>query len=454
MRRLAPSLNTNGCVSLVTAESWVNSCISIASSVEQNLSSASGLWLETVDDLVRDPKPGGTAWECHGTTHGPSPSVAAASSSDGCSHVHAPAEWSVAAWLSWYVCLGKTRGGAESFVLCGRVHDSQLLNLALKHDMTPKSYRRYCSCKKRYEPHWAQLVQLKMINASRGLQEDLFMRVAWPDWAEQERGAVNPLTDVYHNVQQVVPPTCSLLIEDPTWPGQLMLRSQEEFEALPLFSWWEVMDIIRRAAHRTAPLAVNPGTFSACQGEAARGSAAGIIQASLISCNKVSDMVLSGPCWHCKVQWMPAGWHCYSCANTNRAKCFFITEEENDFRIMTSCREDYVSFKDDGNGAIWIKYIFVREEQRRQGLARWLLQRVQCLFPDRPLTGMIKEPASLDENSKLFTLPTRFDEVSAFWRKLRFEIGTRIQEMDQFHDGTPLTRYKASVHLPAGTQMA
>ena len=315
-------LNRNGCRSLATAESWVNSCMSIASSVEQNLSSASGLWLETVDDLVRDPKPGGTAWECHGTTHGPSPSVAAASSSDGCSNVHASAEWSVAAWLSWYVCLGKTRGGAESFVLCGRVHDSQLLNLALKHDMTPKSYRRYCSCKKRHEPHWAQLVQLKMINASRGLQEDLFMRVAWPDWAEQERGAVNPLTDVYHNVQQVVHPTCSLLIEDPTWPGQLMLRSKEEFEALPLFSWWEVMGTIRRAAHRTAPLAVNPGTFSVCHGEAARGSAPGIIQASLISCNKVSDMVLSGPCWHCKVQWMPAGWHCYSCANTNRAKCF------------------------------------------------------------------------------------------------------------------------------------
>ena len=66
---------------------------------------------------------------------------------------------------------------------------------------------------------------------------------------------------------------------------------------------------------------------------------------------------------------------------------------------------------------------------------------------------MIKEPASLDENSKLFTLPTRFDEVSAFWRKLRFEIGTRIQEMDQFHDGAPLTRYKAYVHLPAGTQL-
>ena len=237
LRRLAKSLKTNGCLSRATAERWVNRWSFIATLLEQNHAGASGLLLETVDDLVRDLTPGGTAWGCHGTAHGPSLSVAAASPSDARSQVYHPAEWSVGACLSWYVYLGKTRGGTEGFVPCCRVHDSQPLNLALKHDMTPKSYRRYCSCKKRYEPHWAQLVQLKMINASRGLQEDLFMRVAWPDWAEQERGAVNPLTDVYHNVQQVVHPTCSLLIEDPTWPGQLMLRSKEEFEALPLFSW-------------------------------------------------------------------------------------------------------------------------------------------------------------------------------------------------------------------------
>ena len=271
LRRLAESLKTNGCLSRATADRWVNRWSFIATLLEQNHAGASGLLLETVDDLVRDLTPGGAAWGCHGTAHGPSPSVAAASSSDAWSQVYDPAEWSVGGCLSWYVCLGKSRGGSEAFVPCCRVHDSQPLNLALKHDIRTTNYRVYCSCKKRYEPHWGQLVQLKMINASSGLQEDLFMRLDWPDWAEQEHGAVNPPTDLYHKVQHVVPATSSLLIEDPTLPGQLMIKSKAEFEALPLFSWWELMGTMGGRAHRTPPLAVNPGTLSACHGEAAGG---------------------------------------------------------------------------------------------------------------------------------------------------------------------------------------
>ena len=133
LRSLAKSLKRNGCLSMATAERWVNRWSSIAGIFEKNLTGASGLLLETVDDLVRDLTPGGTAWGCHGTAHGTSPSVVDASSSDVGSQVYDPAGRCIGACLSWYVCFGKTRGGTEAFVPCCRVHDSQPLNLALKN---------------------------------------------------------------------------------------------------------------------------------------------------------------------------------------------------------------------------------------------------------------------------------------------------------------------------------
>ena len=167
---------------MATAERWVSKWSSIVGLLEQNLTGSGGLLLNTVGDFVRGFHARGYSMgPVLGRPKGRPISVSAAGSGDTWSQVYHPAEWSVGACFSWYVCRGKTRRGAEVFVLCCRVHYSQLLNLALTHDTTPKSYRSYCSCQQRYETRWGQLVLLKMINDSLGLQEDQHMRVEWPD---------------------------------------------------------------------------------------------------------------------------------------------------------------------------------------------------------------------------------------------------------------------------------
>ena len=64
-------------------------------------------------------------------------------------------------------------------------------------------------------------------------------------WAEQEYKAdVNTPMDLYNKVQRIVPATSSLVIEDPTGENQLKVTSKADFEALPLFSWWELFGIM------------------------------------------------------------------------------------------------------------------------------------------------------------------------------------------------------------------
>ena len=77
--------------------------------------------------------------------------------------------------------------------------------------------------------------------------------------------------DLYHTVPHDLPATSSLLIEDPTLPGQLMIKSTADFEGLPLFPWWDLVSTFAAKAYRTPLLAVNPGTLSACHGEVAGG---------------------------------------------------------------------------------------------------------------------------------------------------------------------------------------
>ena len=129
------------------------------------------------------------------------------------------------------------------------------------------------------------------------------------------------------------------------------------------------------------------------------------------------------------------------------------------FMCLSFHREDWVKFRiandthqDDLN--IWIQMIHVMERHRRQGRARWMLQRVQNHFPGRQLAGLVKEFGVFDVNTGNFTGTTHFDEALSFWKKLRFQIHRQSELVDAWSDGTPVTCYRAEILLPAWTPMA
>ena len=183
--------------------------------------------------------------------------IAAASYSDAWSLIYDHKGKCIGALLSWYICFGSTRDGtaADNWAKqdCCRIHASKDWNLKFKGDPMAQGQKWYCTCSKRYNASWGQLVQLKRKNGAEH-EEDLYMRADCPNWdvedvraawAEQEYKAdVNTPMDLYNKVQRIVPATSSLVIEDPTGENQLKVTSKADFEALPLFSWWELFGIM------------------------------------------------------------------------------------------------------------------------------------------------------------------------------------------------------------------
>ena len=172
------------------------------------------------------------------------------------------------------------------------------------------------------------------------------------------------------------------------------------------------------------------------------------------SCNDL----LEAPC-HCRCQWISSGWTCNNCYNTGSTRYYLRRLDTNNFEILTFHREDWVKFRiandtHQDDLSIWIQMIHVMERHRRQGRARWMLQRVQNHFPGRDLAGLVKEFGVWDVNRKNYTGTTHFDEAISFWKKLCFQIHRQSALVEAFSDGTPVTCYRAEILLPAGTPMA
>ena len=95
------------------------------------------------------------------------------------SHIYDNQGQCIGAFMSWYICLGGTRegtaadGGAKQH--CCRIHTSK--DLTIKCSMYGKFPRPswHCSCLKRYNASWGQLVQFKQTNTA-GQQEEFYMR--------------------------------------------------------------------------------------------------------------------------------------------------------------------------------------------------------------------------------------------------------------------------------------
>ena len=144
------------------------------------------------------------------------------------------------------------------------------------------------------------------------------------------------------------------------------------------------------------------------------------------SCNDL----LEAPC-HCRCQWISSGWTCNNCYNTGSTRYYLQRLDTNNCEILTFHREDWVKFliandthQDDLS--IWIQMIHVMERHRRQGRARWMLQRVQNHFPGRDLAGLVKEFGVWDVNRKNYTGTTHLTGRSLFGRSCGFKYTARV----------------------------
>ena len=75
--------------------------------------------------------------------------------------------------------------------------------------------------------------------------DETYMRADCPSWdIEDVRAAwtedhisASSSQELYEKVKRVVPTASSLVVPDPTLPGQMMLTSEAAFLAVPEFSW-------------------------------------------------------------------------------------------------------------------------------------------------------------------------------------------------------------------------
>ena len=156
---------------------------------------------------------------------------------------------------SYYPCLGQTPDympapGVWGKKACGRVLPSKRWN-RLYAEALAAGQRYYCDCGKKHQAGWGQLVEVKRRN-EHGVLEMFHMRSDVPPWDAEDVRAMyiedhikaESANDLFNKIRTIEPTPCELVSEDPTLPGVLMLRSQQDFEALPLWSWWEIFTMV------------------------------------------------------------------------------------------------------------------------------------------------------------------------------------------------------------------
>ena len=90
-------------------------------------------------------------------------------------------------------------------------------------------------------------------------------------------------------------------------------------------------------------------------------------------------MPLDNHCW------------CHCCKNTGIAK-YYRTSDGNNFKIELLGKEDWVEYsKREDDQSVWIKMIYVSDRNRRQGRAKWMLQRVREHCPNSAIKGFVRD---------------------------------------------------------------
>ena len=147
---------------------------------------------------------------------------------------------------SYFICLGKTRWeqGAHEPSKCGRLMTSKQWDKR-KHDTqeawVPRQ-RWYCTCGAKYQAGWGQVM---IIEESDGTVS--YVRAQCPPWDLEDVRAMKTeatvsaesVKELYDKIHSMEPSVNDIVGTDAE--GCKYIKNQEDLEAMPFFSWDEVL---------------------------------------------------------------------------------------------------------------------------------------------------------------------------------------------------------------------
>ena len=136
---------------------------------------------------------------------------------------------------SYFICLGRTRWELDATEpsKCRRL-------LTSKQDDTQEEWvskqRWYCKCRARYHASWGQVVRIEEPDGTVS-----YVRTDCASWdLEDSAGSVKEL---YDKIRSIEPSVNDIVGMDAD--GCKYIKKYEDFEAMPLFSWKELLTLAR-----------------------------------------------------------------------------------------------------------------------------------------------------------------------------------------------------------------
>ena len=136
---------------------------------------------------------------------------------------------------SYYICLGRTRWELDATepsqcrrLMTGKQDDTQ--------EECVSKQRWYCKCSARYRISWGQVVRIEEPDGTVS-----YVRADCPSWdLEDSAGSVQEL---YDKMRSIEPVANDIVGVDAN--GCLYIKKYEVFQAMPLFSWKELLTLAR-----------------------------------------------------------------------------------------------------------------------------------------------------------------------------------------------------------------
>ena len=149
---------------------------------------------------------------------------------------------------SYYICLAKTRWEPGAWVQskCRRLIPSKQWDK--RKDDTQEAWvphqRWYCKCKSKYHPGWGQVA---IIEQSDG--EVAYVKATVPSWDVEDVRAMNTeatlnaesVKELYDKISSIEPSVNDIVGIDES--GYKYIKKYEDWEAMPLFSWEELLTL-------------------------------------------------------------------------------------------------------------------------------------------------------------------------------------------------------------------
>ena len=147
---------------------------------------------------------------------------------------------------SYFICMGKTRSENNKASKCRRIIPSKKWDK--RKDDTVEEWvskqRWYCTCSTRYKSTWGQVV---IIEESDGTKS--YVRAECPPWDLEDVRAMKTEATVsaadtkklYEKIHAIQPRADEIVGIDSS--GSMYIKKLEDFQAMPFFSWNEVLTL-------------------------------------------------------------------------------------------------------------------------------------------------------------------------------------------------------------------